>query len=171
VLVAPINRASVAAGKTLGAATIALIQGAIILFFAPLVNFSLSPTMIALLLPAMFLLALAMGSFGVLLATRIKTMEAFQAIMPMLTFPMIFLSGVFYPINEGPLWMSVVSKINPATYGINIIRQVAMRGTPEAVFQISLFGHPLSLWNNVGILAAFGALMILLAMHSFSSQE
>jgi len=171
VLVAPISRASVAAGKTLGAATIALIQGAIILLFAPLVDFPLSPTTIALLLPAMFLLAIAMGSFGVLLATRIRTMEAFQAIMPMLTFPMIFLSGVFYPIEQGPHWMSIISKINPATYGTTIIRQVAMRGTPGAVFQISLFGHTMSLWNNVGVLAAFAALMILLAMRSFGSQE
>ena len=97
VLVAPISRASVAVGKTLGAATIAIIQGAIILLFAPLIGVSLSPGTIALLLPSMFLLAIAMGSFGVLLATRIRTIEAFQAIMPMLTFPMIFLSGVFSP--------------------------------------------------------------------------
>jgi len=171
VLVAPISRASVAAGKTLGAATIALIQGAIILLFAPLVSFSLSPTTVALLLPAMFLLAIAMGSFGVLLATRIRTMEAFQAIMPMLTFPMIFLSGVFYPIEEGPHWMSIISKINPATYGVTIIRQVALRETSGAAFKLSLFGHTMSLWNNVGVLAAFAALMILLAMHSFGSQE
>ncbi|MBN1862451.1 MAG: ABC transporter permease [Dehalococcoidales bacterium] len=171
VLVAPISRASVAAGKTLGAATIAVIQGAIILCFAPLIDFSLAPATVALLLPSMFLLAVAMGSFGVLLATRIKTMEAFQAIMPMLTFPMIFLSGVFYPIEAGPVWMSVISKINPATYGTTIIRQVALRGVPGATFDLSLFGHTMSLWDNVGILAAFAAVMILLGMHSFSRQE
>jgi ABC-2 type transport system permease protein len=171
VLVAPINRASVAVGKTLGAATVAIIQGAIILLFAPLIEVSLSPGTVALLLPSMFLLALAMGSFGVLLATRIRTIEAFQAIMPMLTFPMIFLSGVFFSVEDAPLWMSIASKINPATYGITIIRQIALGGIPQATFELSLFGHPLSLWDNVGILAAFGALMILLAMRSFGRQE
>jgi ABC-2 type transport system permease protein len=127
--------------------------------------------MVALLLPGMFLLAIAMGSFGVLLATRIRTIEAFQAIMPMLTFPMIFLSGVFFSVEDVPNWMSVLSKINPATYGITVIRQIALGGISEATFELSLFGRSLSLWNNVGILAAFGALMILLAMRSFGSQE
>jgi ABC-2 type transport system permease protein len=171
VLVAPINRASVAVGKTLGAATLAIIQGMIILLFAPLIGVSLSPATVAMLIPSMFLLAIAMGSFGVLLATRIRTIEAFQAIMPMLTFPMIFLSGVFFSIERGPSWLGVISKLNPATYGVSIIRQIALGGTSGATFQLSLFGHPLSIWNSVGILAAFGALMILLAMRSFGSQE
>ncbi|MBA7675503.1 hypothetical protein ES703_83739 [subsurface metagenome] len=165
---APISRASVAAGKTLGAATIAMIQGAIILLFAPLIGVSLSPGIVLRLLPLMFLLAIAMGSFGVLLATRIKTMEAFQAIMPMITFPMMFLSGVFFPVEEVPLWMSILTKINPATYGIATIRQVALGGT---TFELNLFGYTMSLWNNVGILAAFGVVMILLAVRSFGSQE
>jgi len=171
VLVAPINRASVAVGKTLGATTVAIIQGAVILLFAPLIGVSLSPGTVAMLLPSMFLLALAMGSFGVLLATRIKTIEAFQAIMPMLTFPMIFLSGVFFSVEDAPTWMSILSKINPATYGVTIIRQIALGGMSETTFGLSLFGHPLSLWNNAGILAAFGAIMILLAMRFFGSQE
>jgi ABC-2 type transport system permease protein len=97
VLVAPINRSSVTIGKMLGSATIALIQGTIILIFAPVIGVSLSGWMILKLLPLMFLLAACLGSFGVLLGTRIKSMEAFQAIMPMLMFPMIFLSGVFFP--------------------------------------------------------------------------
>ena len=171
VLVAPINRASVAVGKTLGAATVAIIQGMIILLFAPLIGVSLSPGMVAMLLPSMFLLAIAMGSFGVLLATRIRTIEAFQAIMPMLTFPMIFLSGVFFSVEDVPLWMNILSKINPATYGVTIIRHIALGEMSGATFELSLFGHPMSLWNNVGILAAFGAVMILIAMRSFGSQE
>lgn len=171
VLVAPINRASVAVGKTLGATTVAIIQGAVILLFAPLIGVSLSPGTVAMLIPSMFLLALAMGSFGVLLATRIKTIEAFQAIMPMLTFPMIFLSGVFFSVEQGPSWLRIVSKINPATYGISTIRQVTLGGTSGATFELNLFGHALSLWDNVGILAAFGTAMTLIAMRFFGSQE
>jgi len=171
VLVAPINRTSVAVGKTLGAATVAMIQGTIVLLFAPLTGVSLSPGTVLMLLPLMFLLAFSMGAFGVLLATRIKTMEAFQAVMPMLTFPMIFLSGVFFPLEGIPSWMSILTKINPATYGIITIRQIALGTTSGTTFGLNLFGHTMSPWNNVGILAAFGAVMILLAMQSFSSQE
>ena len=171
VLVAPINRAAVALGKTLGAATVALIQGTIILLFAPLIGVSLSPETVLMLLPLMFLLAFSMGSFGVLLATRIRSMEAFQAVMPMLMFPMVFLSGVFFPLEGVPQWMSILTRINPATYGIATIRRVALGETSSATFGINLFGQTMSTWNNVGILAAFGAVMILLAMRSFSSQE
>jgi len=171
VLVAPISRASVAGGKTLGAATIALIQGTVILLFAPLVGVSLSPGTVLMLLPLMFLLAAAMGSFGVLLATRIRTIEAFQAVMQMLTFPMVFLSGVFFPLQGVPTWMSVLTKINPATYGIATIRQIILGVPPESPFGINLLGHTMSLWNNVALLAVFGTTMTLLAMQSFGSQD
>ncbi len=171
VLVAPINRASVAVGKTLGAATVALIQGTIILLFAPLIGVSLSPGTVLVLLPLMFLLAIAVGSFGVLLATRIRTMEAFQAVMQMLLFPMIFLSGVFFPLQGVPAWMSILAKINPATYGITTIRQVILGASPDSPFSITLLGHTMSLWNNVTVLVVFGATMTLLAMRSFSRQD
>ena len=171
VLVAPISRAAVAIGKTLGSATIASFQGLLILVFAPLIGVSLSIGTVLALIPLMFLLATALGSFGVLLATRIRSMEAFQATMQMLMFPMIFLSGAFFPLQDLPQWMNVLVKVNPATYGIAPIRQVVLGPAPDATYGISLFGHTLTLWNEVAILAAFGAAMILLAIWSFGNQE
>jgi ABC-2 type transport system permease protein len=98
-------------------------------------------------------------------------MEAFQAVMQMLLFPMIFLSGVFFPLQGVPAWMSILAKINPATYGIATIRQVILGASPGSPFGITLLGHTMSLWNNVSVLAVFGAVMILLAMRSFSRQD
>jgi ABC-2 type transport system permease protein len=171
VLVAPISRASVAAGKMLGAATVALLQGVVILLFAPLVEVSLSTGTVLALLPLMFLLAASMGSMGVLLATRIRSMEAFQAVMQMLMFPMVFLSGVFFPLQGLPSWMNVLVKVNPATYGIAPIRQVVLSAPPDSPFSINLLGHTMSLWDNVIVLAAFGAVMVLLAMRSFNAER
>lgn len=171
VLVAPISRASVAIGKTLGAATVALLQGMIILLLAPLIGVSISAWTILALLPLMLLLAVSMGSLGILLATRIRSMEAFQAVMQMLMFPIVFLSGVFFPLEGLPTWMSIVVKINPATYGIAPIRQVILGATASSSFAINLFGHTLSLWENIALLAVFGTVMIFLAMWSFSHQE
>ncbi len=171
VLVAPISRAAVAIGKTLGSATIASIQGVLILIFAPLIGVSLSLGTVLALLPLMFLLAVSLGSFGVLLATRIRSMEAFQATMQMLMFPMVFLSGAFFPLQGLPQWMNVLVKVNPATYGIAPIRQVVLGTTPDATYGISLFGYTLTLWNEIAILAGFGAVMIILAVWSFGRQE
>jgi len=171
VLVAPISRASVAIGKTLGAATIALLQGIIILLFAPLIGVSLSVWKVLALVPLMLLLATSLGSLGILLATRIRSMEAFQAVMQMLMFPMVFLSGAFFPLQGLPSWMDILVKINPATYGIAPIRQVMLGTASDSTFNINLFGHTMSLWDNVALLAAFGGTMILLAMWSFSNQD
>ena len=171
VLVAPISRVSVALGKTLGAATVALPRGIIIMLFAPLIGVSFSAWTVLALLPLMFLLAISIGSLGILLATRIRSMEAFQVVMQMLLFPMIFLSGAFFPVDGLPAWMNVLVKINPATYGITAMRQVVLGAAPGSPTGINLFGHTMSLWNNVTLLAVFGTVMILLAMWSFSSQE
>ena len=171
VLVAPISRVSVAIGKALGAATVALLQGMLILLFAPLIGVSLSLWTVLALLPLIFLLAVSMGSLGILLASRIRSMEAFQAVMQMLMFPMVFLSGAFFPLEGLPAWMNVLVKINPATYGIAPIRQVVLGASPDSPFAISVLGHTMSIWDNIAVLAAFGAVMILLAMWSFSSQD
>ncbi len=171
VLVAPISRASVAVGKTLGAATVALFQGILILLFAPLIGVSLSAWTVLALLPLMLLLSVSMGSLGILLATRIRSMEAFQAVMQMLMFPMVFLSGVFFPLQGLPAWMSILVKLNPATYGIAPIRQVMLGAPPDSPFAINLLGHTMSLWDNIAVLAVFGVIMILLAIWSFSNQE
>lgn len=170
VLVAPINRASVALGKSLGSATVALFQGVLILLFAPAIGVSLSGLMVLALLPLMFLLAASMASMGVVLATRIKSMQAFQVVMQMLMFPMVFLSGVFFPLDGLPAWMNFLVRINPATYGISPIREVMLGTLGVSAFSVSLFGHVLSLWENLGVLVGFGVVMIFLAMWSFSHQ-
>ena len=171
VLVAPISRISVAVGRTLGSATVATIQGLIILVLAPIVNVSLTVWMVLALIPLTFLLAASMGSLGILLASRIKSTEAFQAIMQMLMFPMMFLSGVFFPLQDLPTWMSVIVKINPASYGVAAIRQIVLGNLPDSPFTIYLFGHAMGIWENIAVMAAFGSVMIILAMWSFGRQE
>jgi len=171
VLVAPVSRASVATGKVLGSATIALIPGLIIMIFAPIIGVSFSILTVLKLLPLMFLLAIALSSLGILLATRMKSMEAFQMIMQLLMMPMIFLSGVFFPLQGLPPWLNFLTKINPASYGVAPIREVVLGKDISGPLGINLFGHAMTLWENVAIVAVFGVVMIILAMWSFSHQE
>lgn len=171
VLVAPISRVAVAAGKTLGGATIALIQGVVILLFAPLFGLTLSPGILPKLLPVMFLVACALSAMGIFLASRIKSMEAHQAVMQLLMFPMIFLSGVFFPVNNVPAWMGVLVRINPATYAIDPIRQLMLGAEPASALGITIFGHTMSIGDDLIVVAAFGLVMVILAMWSFGTQE
>jgi len=171
VLVSPVSRASVAIGKVLGASTIALIPGLIIMIFAPVIGVSLSALTVLKLLPLMFLLAVTLSSLGILLATRMKSLEAFQMIMQLFMMPMIFLSGVFFPLRDLPAWLNFLTKVNPASYGVAPIREVVLGRQISAPLSISLFGHSMTLWENIAIVAAFGVVMIALAMWSFSHQE
>jgi ABC-2 type transport system permease protein len=171
VLVAPISRVAVAAGKTLGGATIALVQGIIILLFAPLFGVVFPPEILPRLIPIMFLVACALSAMGIFLASRIKSMEAHQAVMQLLVFPMVFLSGIFFPVNNLPHWMSILVKINPATYGVDPIRQLVLGAKPAAFLGISIFGHTMSIGDDLMVVAAFGMVMVILAMWSFGTQE
>ncbi len=171
VLVAPVSRVAVAAGKTLGGATVALIQGTLILLFAPIFGVMLSPGILLKLLPVMFLVACALSAMGIFLASRIKSMEAHQAVMQLLMFPMIFLSGVFFPVNNLPPWMNVLVKINPATYGVDPIRQLVLGAQPATSLGITVLGHTMSVGDDLIVVAAFGLVMVILAMWSFSTQE
>jgi ABC-2 type transport system permease protein len=171
VLVAPISRVAVAAGKTLGGATIALIQGILLLLFAPLFGVAFPPEILPRLIPVMFLVACALAAMGIFLASRIKSMEAHQAVMQLLVFPMVFLSGIFFPVNNLPHWMSILVKINPATYGVDPIRQLVLGAKPAAFLGISIFGHTMSIGDDLMVVAAFGVVMVILAMWSFSTQE
>ena len=171
VLVAPISRVAVAAGKTLGGATIALIQGIVMLLFAPIFGVSLPPGIVLKLLPVMFLVASALSAMGILLASRIKSMEAHQVVMQFLMFPMIFLSGVFFPVGNLPSWMSVLVKINPATYGVDSIRQLVLGPQLTTSFSLNVLGHTMSIVDDLMVVAAFGVVMAVLAMWSFNIQE
>ena len=53
------------------------------------------------------LMAVAMTTFGVFVASRIQKMESFQVVMQMLLMPMLFLSGALFPLNGLPGWLTV----------------------------------------------------------------
>lgn len=171
VLVAPVSRTAVAAGKVFGGSTIGTVQGILILVFAPLAGVSLSPLLILKLIPVLFVTGCAVAGVGILIATRLRSMEAFQMVMNILMLPMIFLSGVFFPLGNLPTWMTVLVKLNPVTYAVASIRELMLPGMPPGSFSATLFGHTMSVGEDVAVVAAFGLIMVVLAMWSFQKQD
>jgi len=168
VLVAPVSRASIVLGKTLGGATLAMVQGGLMLLLAPALGIGLSARMVLVLLPMMLLLALALGGLGVLLASRMRSMEGFFVIMNMFITPLIFLSGVFFPIGGLPGWLNLVVKANPVTYGVDSLRQLMLGGMAPS---LTLFDYRLAIWQDAALMALFGTATIALAIWSFSVVE
>ena len=167
VLVAPIPRASLVIGKTLGGATVALVQGIIMLVLSPLAGIELTPGVILRLVPLMLLVAVSIGGLGVLLASRMYSMEGFQVLMNILVMPMLFLSGVFFPVQNLPAWLGVIVRINPVTYGVDAIRQVMLG---DAAPQLLMFGEPVSVTQDIPAVTIFGTVIVALGIWSFSHQ-
>lgn len=172
VLVAPISRSAVAIGKALGGATIATAQGLVMLVFIPFVGVSISAAQVFLLIPLMFIFAFSLTSMGILIASRIKTMESFQVVIQLLLFPLFFLSPALFPVERLPSWLGIPVRLNPVSYGIDSLRQVVLtpsQGMPS--FGITIAGHTMSIVEDVAILALFGVITASLAVWSFRNQE
>jgi ABC-2 type transport system permease protein len=169
-LVAPINRSAVAVGKALGGATQAMVQGLLLLAFAPVVGVKLSLVGVLRLVPLLFVLAFTLTSLGVALAARMQSMQAFQTVMTFLVLPMFFLSGALFPLRNLPGWMTVLTRLDPVAYGMAPIRDVVLdgAGVPAAVLEgltaITIGSYTMPVLFDVAVLLAFGAVFLGMAM-------
>jgi ABC-2 type transport system permease protein len=127
-MVAPIPRSSIALGKVFGGGTTALIQGFILLLFMPLAGIPYSVEKLLMMLMVMMVLAVGLTAMGVLFASRMRSMEGFPIVMNFFLLPMFFLSGAFFPLQDLPGWMTVLTKVNPMTYAVDALRGVALKG-------------------------------------------
>ncbi|MFH1582762.1 MAG: ABC transporter permease [Candidatus Falkowbacteria bacterium] len=168
ILVAPVSRTSIVVGKILGAVTVASTQALLLLILAPFMGIELHVFIVAKLFLFMILLAFAISGMGLLIASLMKTTESFGIIMQVLIFPMFFLSGAFFPLTNVPLWMTVLSRFNPLTYGVDGMRQIILNGIPSELAQ-KLFLYPVEI--NVLVLAAFSIFMISIATLAFNRRS
>lgn len=133
VLVAPVPRWATAVGKALGGSTAAMVQASILLTLAPLAQVSLNLVMVVKLLATLFLISLALTSFGIAIASRMETMEGFQMIMNFLIMPLYFLSGAMFPMQSVPQWMAFLMRLNPLTYGVDALRSILYAGADPQI--------------------------------------
>jgi len=168
VLVSPLSRSGVLAGKAVGAATIAIIQGAIMLVLAPIVNVPINLGTVLALLPLLLILSLALSGLGLLIGARMRSQQGFQIVMQLVIFPIMFLSGIFFPVSGVATWLEVLSKLNPVTYGIDAIRQVFL-GTEVA--GVTVFGHTMGIVDSAIVVAMVGVVFLTIAIWAFNKQE
>lgn len=159
ILVAPVSRTSIFVGKALGGCITALIQGVIVLSLAFLVGVPLTVGSFILLVGSMVIISLGLASIGLIIASLIETIESFRVIMNFLIFLLIFLSGAFYPLQEAPEWLKIVSYFNPLTYGVELLRSVI----------ISVSSIPFSLSFTIALL--FSLVSILVGALAFNRQK
>ena len=166
-LVAPVRRSSIVIGKCLGGATVASLQGVILIVLMPLVDVPYSVSVIVGAFGLMLLLAFAMSAFGLMLAARVKQMQSFMRLSQMLVMPLFFLSGALFPVADLPDWLAVLNRLDPITYAVDPMRKLIL----DDVVGVTWFGWPVPSRLEVLIVAALGLVMLAIAVWEFSDTE
>jgi ABC-2 type transport system permease protein len=156
-LVAPVPRLHIMIGRTLGGATIALLQGTLVLTVCLIAGFrpyDLAAVPLALLFMA--LIAVVFAALGTVIGSTLRDMQGFQLIMNFLVMPIFFLSGALFPLANLPAVLAVATRLDPLSYGID-----GLRG---ALIGQSQFGLVLDL----SVLCVVASCFVVLGAWSFS---
>jgi ABC-2 type transport system permease protein len=177
-LVAPVSRSAIVIGKCLGGATVATFQGIVILALAGAAQVPYDPILFLTVIGELLLLSFTLTAFGVMMAARIKQMQAFMALTQMLLMPLFFLSGALYPLRSLPLWLTVLTRIDPLTYAVYPMREAVfshLNVSPAATAALSppitWDGWAVPVGVSLGIVAAMGAVLLGLAIAEFQRTE
>jgi ABC-2 type transport system permease protein len=156
-LVAPVPRLHIMIGRTLGGATIAMIQGLLVLTVCIVAGFRpAGVAAVALALVFIALTAIVFAALGTAIGSSLRDMQGFQFIMNFLVMPIFFLSGALFPLNNLPAALTAATRADPLAYGVDGIR--------GALIGLSQFGFV----TDASVLAVVASAFLLLGAWSFS---
>jgi len=156
-LVAPISRLKIMIGRTLGGATVAVVQGIIVLLLSLLIGFRpVNLTQLPFAILFMILIALIFTAFGTAIASVLQDMHGFQLIINFLLMPLFFLSGALFPLTGLPKALAFILKINPLAYGVD-----GLRATLAGMAQFSII-------HDFIILGIITIIFVAIGTYSFS---
>jgi ABC-2 type transport system permease protein len=177
-MVAPVRRSSIVIGKCLGGATVASFQGVIVLALAGAVHVPYAPTLILGVFALQLLLAFSITAFGVMIAVRIKQMQAFMGVMQMIIMPMFFLAGALFPVANLPGWLTFLNRIDPLTYAVDPMRRLVFNHLDMSAAARHALDPGITWWSwrlpalfEAGVVLALGLVMLAIAIAEFSSTE
>jgi len=165
-LIAPVPRGLVVLGKTLSSTLLgtafAVVFSVLVVFFDIEVGFHDYLGFLG----ACLLCALALSALGMLAASRIRKLEDFAVAMNFVIFPLFFFSGALYPAGELPGWMQPLVRLNPLTYGVDLMRQTLLHNEHRILAPAQFRA-----WLDVAYLGAFALVCLALASFLFGREE
>jgi len=160
IMVTPVSRVSIVMGRITGGTTTSVIQGIAILLISLILGFRIGGVLPVLLsIVFMVLVSVAFIGFGLAIASKMKDPHGFGMIMNFIMFPLLFLSGALFPIDNLPLVVKAICYLDPLTYGVD-----GMRGLLLGVSSL-----PVAL--SFAILTGFCVLMVVLGAYLFEKSE
>ena len=177
-LVAPVRRGALVVGKCAGGATVATLQGVIMLALAGLVHVPYSPVLLVTLVGEMAIAAFILTGLGVLVASRMQQVESFQVVMQLFVLPMFFLSGSVFPLSRLPRWLTALTKIDPLSYAVDPMRRAVFAHSSISRSAAASL-NPGMTWNGwrlptlleLGMVVTLSLLIVAVAVHQFAKPE
>ena len=177
-MVAPVRRSSIVVGKVLGGATVASLQGLILLALAWAVHVPYSVGLVLGVFALQLLLAFSITAFGVMIAARITQIQSFMGVMQMIVTPMFFISGALFPSGDLPGWLAFLNRIDPITYAVTPMRSLVFANldlSAEANHTlnppITWFGWEVPIALQIFTVFGLGMLMLGIAIAEFSAGD
>jgi ABC-2 type transport system permease protein len=177
-MVAPVRRSSIVIGKCIGGASVAAIQGVIVICLAGVVHVPYNVEMVVEVFLLQLLLAFTITAFGVMIAVRIKQMQSFMGVMQMVVTPMFFISGALFPASGLPGWLTVLNRIDPLTYAVDPMRRIVFSHLSISPLARHALDPGITWWGwrvptlaEVAIVALMGLAMLAVAIWEFSATE
>jgi len=175
VLVSPVKRIAVAMGQLLSAATVASLQGILILIIGLFIGIKFTSwTTPLFILVAMVSVGLVFSGVGLFLATIVRSGQTFQIVKTAVTMPLTFISGAYIPLSMLPTTLRYVAYLNPMTYATAFFRMVVLEktnlSTAELVKQglaIDINGFIVTPFLSFVIIITIGVVFLILATSSF----
>jgi ABC-2 type transport system permease protein len=159
-LVAPVPRTRIMLGRTLGGATVAAIQGTLVMIVCLIAGFRpLSLPYVPIAFLFMLMIAVVFGALGTAIGSVLKDMQGFQMIMTFLVMPIFFLSGALFPLTNLPKALGLLTSLDPLAYGVD-----GLRGTLISAFH---FGATI----DVAVLAMVALMFLGIGTYFFSRIE
>jgi ABC-2 type transport system permease protein len=152
-LVAPVSRTNIMLGNALGGATVAVIQGVMLLIISIIFGFRpYSLILLVITFIVMSMLAMAMVSFSAGIAAIMNDMQGFMAVNNLLVIPLFFLSSALYPLDSVPTAMKVIASLNPLTYAVDALRMSLIHQSHFPLWQdFAVLGTTMILLFSFGV--------------------
>jgi ABC-2 type transport system permease protein len=130
VLSTPVSRSVIILSKVLSATLRSMFQAAIVIVIAYAfgLQFGTNFNILSLLgvFAIVFLIGMGLSSMFIAINLRATRMETPQAVINLITLPLMFASNAFFPINLMPSWLQAVANVNPMSYTTDAVRRLTI---------------------------------------------
>ncbi|RLG79356.1 MAG: ABC transporter [Thermoprotei archaeon] len=158
-LVAPAPRSIVILGRIVGDSIVTTIQSLVIVLLSIVLTNEINLINTPLVMCYIFIMSLGFASLGTAISLKFRSMEGFQMVVNLITMPLVFVSGVFYPVTTMPEWMKLIAESNPLTYSVHAVRY--WLASADVGFE---YMNPIT---DLAILTLFAIAMITIAAKTF----